>query len=296
MADPGRRLPAGARYSAGVSAGPSGLASSSRPRYATNHTAAAGDCETMCRRCLSRRALLAAPAILPWARASAAAAGDEPVEPRVRLANPPPDRLTVALTLDACPGAFDERIAAALVESAIPATIFVSGPWLPRNPGGLALLLAHRDLFGIENHGERHIPPVLGQRSIFGIPAAGDLAAVRREVAEGAIAVTAATEAASRWYRAATGYYSPSAMPAIQDLCFGIAGDSRNADGGASLPARSVADRIASATNGEIIVAHINQPDRPSGAGVVAGIRELQRRGARFLRLGQLAAADLASG
>ncbi|MFI4949398.1 MAG: polysaccharide deacetylase family protein [Alphaproteobacteria bacterium] len=212
----------------------------------------------------------------------------------MRLANPPPGRLTVALTLDACPGAFDERIASALVESGIPATIFLTELWLRRNPAGLAFLLAHRDLFGIENHGERHIPPVLGQRSIFGIPVAGDLAAVRREVTEGATSIGIATGAAPRWYRAAAGYYSPSAMPAIQELGFDIAGYSLNADGGASLPARSVADRIANATNGEVIVAHINQPGRPSGLGVVGGIRELQRRGASFLRLDQLAAANLA--
>ena len=249
----------------------------------------------MCRLCLSRRAVLAASAILPLALSRTAAAGDEPVEPRMRLANPPPGRLTVALTLDACPGAFDERIAAALVESSIPATIFASEPWLRRNPAGLAFLLAHRDLFGIENHGERHIAPVLGQRSIFGIPVAGDLSAVRREVTEGATAIATTTGMSPPWYRAATGYYSPSAIPAIEELGFAIAGYSLNADMGASLPARSVADRVAGATDGEIIVAHINQPERASGAGVVAGIRELQRRGASFLRLDQLAAANLVS-
>lgn len=248
----------------------------------------------MCRHCLSRRTLLAATAMLPLAPAWAATAGDEPVEPRVRLKNPPSDRLVVALTLDACPGAFDERIAAALIESGIPATIFVTELWLQRNPAGLALLLAHSDLFGIENHGALHIPPVLGHRTIFGIPVAGDLAAVQREVMGGATSVSTTTGAASRWYRAATGYYSPSAMSAIQDLGFGIAGYSLNADMGASLPARSVADRIVTATNGEVIVAHINQPDRPSGLGVIAGIRELQRRGASFLRLDRLAATDFA--
>ena len=249
----------------------------------------------MCRLCLSRRMLLAAPAILPLALAGAAMAGDAPVEPHMRLANPPTDRLTVALTLDACPGAFDERIASALVESTIPATIFVTGAWLRRNPAGLALLMAHRDLFGIENHGERHIPPVLGRRSIFGLPVAGDIAAVLREVTEGAASIVATTGTAPRWYRAAAGYYSPSVIPAIQDLGFSIAGYSLNGDIGASLPARHVADRIVNATNGEVIVAHINQPDRPSGAGVVAGVRELQRRGASFVRLDQLTTANLVS-
>jgi peptidoglycan/xylan/chitin deacetylase (PgdA/CDA1 family) len=237
--------------------------------------------------------MLAAAALLPLAPACAATAHDEPIEPSVRLKNPPSDRLAVALTLDACPGAFDERIAVALVESRICATIFVTELWLHRNPAGLTFLLANNDLFGIENHGALHIPPVLGRGTIFGIPVAGDLAAVQREVTGGATAVTTTTGAAPRWYRAATGYYSPSAMQAIQDLGFGIAGYSLNADGGASLPARDVTNRIAKATNGEVIVAHINQPDRPSGHGVVAGIRELQRRGASFLRLDQLATTDI---
>jgi peptidoglycan/xylan/chitin deacetylase (PgdA/CDA1 family) len=249
----------------------------------------------MCRHCLSRRTLLAASAVLPLAPACVATTAETPVEPRTRLVDPLPDRLVVAVTLDACPGAFDERIASALVENSIPATIFATGLWMRQNPAGLAFLLAHRDLFAIENHGELHIPPVLGHGRIFGIPIAGDLDTVRREVTEGAASVTTATGSAPRWYRAATGHYSPVAMTEILQLGVGIAGYSLNADAGASLPARSVAGRIANATNGDVIVAHINQPYRPSGLGVVAGIRELQRRGASFLRLDQLATTELSS-
>ena len=82
----------------------------------------------------------------------------------------PPGHVMIASTLDACRGGFDDRIAKALVESGIKATIFVTGVWLRENPIGLAFLLAHRDLFAIENHGERHIPPVLGRRRISPSP------------------------------------------------------------------------------------------------------------------------------
>ena len=211
----------------------------------------------------------------------------------MRLANAPSDRLLVALTFDACPGAFDQRIADALVAASIQATIFVTDLWMRWNPAGLAFLLAHRDLFAIENHGERHIPPVLGHGTIFGIAIAGDLPTVRHEVTAGAAAIAKASGAMPRWYRAATGFYSPSVIPDIQQLGFGIGGYSLNADAGASLPAHSVAQRIAAAASGDIIVAHINQPSRPSGAGVVPGIQALQRRGASFVRLDQLAATDL---
>jgi peptidoglycan/xylan/chitin deacetylase (PgdA/CDA1 family) len=211
----------------------------------------------------------------------------------MRLANPQPDHLVVALTLDACPGDFDMRIAEALVEGGIAATIFVTGVWLLRNPTALAYPLAHRDLFGFENHGALHIPPVVGRRRIYGIRSAGDLSAVLREVALGANAVRAATGVQPRWYRGATGRYSPSVIPEIEHLGFSIAGYSLNADAGATLPAHSVATRIANATNGDIIVAHINRPERQSGAGVVAGIRELRGRGASFRRLDQLGPTDV---
>ncbi len=78
-----------------------------------------------------RRALLA----LPWAAPAARAAAL--VEPTLHI--PPP---AVALTLDLCPGGFDERLCRGLVEAGIRATWFLTGDWLRRNPGPLALLLA----------------------------------------------------------------------------------------------------------------------------------------------------------
>jgi peptidoglycan/xylan/chitin deacetylase (PgdA/CDA1 family) len=227
------------------------------------------------------------------AEVASAATSEAPFEAHMRLAHPPSDRLTVALTFDACPGAFDERIATMLIATRTPATIFVTGLWMQRNPAALALLLANRDLFAIENHGFWHIPPVLGPGRIFAIAGAGDMATVRREVAAGADAVRAVTGVAPRWYRAATGYYSPTAMAEIRRMGFAIAGFSLNSDFGASLPAHAVAGRIATAENGAVTVAHINQPRRSSGLGVVAGVGALRKRGARFLRLDELTPADV---
>ncbi|MGG5810482.1 polysaccharide deacetylase family protein [Falsiroseomonas sp. CW058] len=216
------------------------------------------------------------------------------VEPRMRLAQRPAGELPVALTLDACGGGFDPRIAQLLVELRIPATIFATELWLRRNAAALALLAAHPALFGIENHGAQHIPPVLGHRSVFGLQAAGDIEAVRREVRQGAAAIEAATGTAPRWYRGATACYSAAALPEIARMGFGIAGYSLNGDAGASLPAAAAAARIASARAGDVILAHVNHPDRAAGAGVAAGLRDLHRRGARFLRLDRLGPADLA--
>jgi len=215
--------------------------------------------------------------------------GGAPVEPHMRLASPEPGGLTVALTFDGCPGGFDDRIASALAAACIPATLFLTDVWMRRNPAGLAFFLAHRDLFAIQNHGARHIPPILGSGTLYGLPVAGDLATVRQEVQGGADAIQAATGTAPRWYRAAAARYSPAVLPVIRDMGFAIAGFSLAADLGASLPAHAVEARIAAASNGDVVLAHINQPHRPSGAGVVAGVLALQRRGARFVQLDQTA-------
>ncbi|WP_211875040.1 polysaccharide deacetylase family protein [Plastoroseomonas arctica] len=210
------------------------------------------------------------------------------VEPRMRLRAVPADRLTVAITLDACGGAFDSRIAQALVEAGIPATLFVTGTWLAQNPAAFAMLLARPDLFGFENHGARHIPAVLGAGRVFNLAVAGRVEAVEREVMEGAAAVVAVGGAAPRWYRGATGRYSPGALAEIARLGFVVAGYSLNGDDGAGLAPERVARRIAAAPTGSVLLAHINHPERPCGAGVAAGILALRARGATFVRLDQL--------
>jgi peptidoglycan/xylan/chitin deacetylase (PgdA/CDA1 family) len=246
----------------------------------------------MCFRCsppiLSRRRL-GAVALAALAAGPAAASANALVEPALHLTRMDSEPPAVALTFDACPGAFDERIAHALIEHGIPATIFVTALWLARNRTGLALLLSHQDLFTLENHGARHIPAVLGDRTIYGLRSAGTLDAIRREVEEGAAAVTAASGVAPRWYRDATGLYSPDAITAIEHMGFAIAGYAVNSDAGASLPARTVAARIAAAPSGSVIIGHINQPTRPSGAGIVEGVLALKRQGMAFVRLEEAA-------
>ena len=213
---------------------------------------------------------------------AAASAGQDSVEPRLRLR---PGLSAVALTLDACSGGFDERIATMLVDQGIPATIFVTGIWLRQNPSGLAFLLAHRDLFDLQNHGARHIPAIIGGGTIYGLPCARDLEAVKREALDGDNLLAVASGGHARWYRCAAARYSPTAIPAIEELGFAVAGYSLSADAGASLPASVVTARIARAQPGDVIIGHINHPERSSGAGIVAGVVALRRLGMAFVPL-----------
>ncbi len=195
------------------------------------------------------------------------------------------DQAHVALTLDACMGGFDRRIADMLIAKRIPATIFATSRWIRHNPEGLALLLAHKDLFEIEDHGAEHIPAVLGYVTVFGLQSAGTKDAVLAEVDGGAQSIREATGLTPLWYRDATALYTPSLLSDITSHGFKVAGFSLNADFGASLPAQSVAQRIKAAKGGDVIIAHINQPTRSSGAGVVQGVLDLAARGVRFIRL-----------
>lgn len=212
--------------------------------------------------------------------ASPALAGD--IEPRMTL--PAGDR-GVALTFDACSGAVDDRILDELISDRVPATLFVTHRWLKRNAAAAARLFAHADLFEIENHGENHVPAITDRPTVFGLPTAGSLAAVSQEVTGGAAAVTAVFGRAPVWYRDASARYSRDAVHLIDDLGYRIAGYSLNADVGASLPAAEVSRRIRAAKPGDVIIAHINHPERPAGAGVAEAIKALVARGVRFERL-----------
>lgn len=200
----------------------------------------------------------------------------------------------VALTLDACSGRYDQALIDFLVEHRIPATLFVTKRWLDRNAQAMAALKAHLDLFDIENHGEKHIPPVIGKdREVYDIPGHADVAHLRREVLEGARAVEGATGVAPRWYRGATGVYDLRAIEEIHRMGFRIAGFSVNADDGASLSKAGVVKRLRRTKGGDVIIAHMNKPDSDTAEGLSAGLRDLLARGFVFVRLDQVELSEL---
>jgi peptidoglycan/xylan/chitin deacetylase (PgdA/CDA1 family) len=229
-----------------------------------------------------RRAALAAAVLMGLADPVFAASLIEPHMHIVPRENAP----QVALTLDACMGATDMRILNALVANEIPATIFATTRWIKRNPDAVKLLVAHPDLFEIEDHGAQHVPAVIGTERPYGIAPAGTAAAVTAEVTGGAQTVKAATGIKPRWFRGATALYTPDALALIESLGFQVGAFSLNGDLGASASAKAAAARIEGAKSGDVIIAHVNQPTRPAGEGVVEGVLALKAKGFEFVRLG----------
>ncbi|QND54151.1 polysaccharide deacetylase family protein [Phyllobacterium sp. 628] len=226
-------------------------------------------------------------ALLLVAPAKLVAAGEHApfVEPKLYVAKGGPAAPQVALTLDACMGQTDLRILDTLVQNRIPATIFVTARWLRKNAEALAIMKAHPDLFELENHGLNHVPAIDNQPTMFGLKTAGTEAAIRTEIQGGVDAMVTASIAKPVWYRDATARYSDNAIRLIHDMGYRVAGYSLNADMGASLMAGQVEKRISAAKDGDVIIAHINQPSRAAGAGVAKGILALQQKGFRFVRL-----------
>nr|WP_295987743.1 polysaccharide deacetylase family protein [uncultured Agrobacterium sp.] len=216
---------------------------------------------------------------------SAAFAGTGLVEPTLKMTPQHDGKVRVAMTLDACMGKTDHRILDTLVKERIPATIFVTARWLKHNGEALAVLMAHPDLFEIENHGENHVPAVDRPVSIYGIAAAGSEAAVEQEVEGGRRAIVAATGLQPQWFRGATAKYTRSSMATINRLGMRVAGYFVNGDGGSLLGAAMTAKHIASARDGDVIISHINQPTHEAGEGVVKGLLALKARGVIFARL-----------
>ncbi|MGL4574146.1 MAG: polysaccharide deacetylase family protein [Burkholderiaceae bacterium] len=233
----------------------------------------------MIRHFFSRMALL-------FALSATTATHAGPLELHQRLANPAPG--AVALTLDACGGAYDKTLIDFLVKQQIPATIFATQRWIKQNPQGVADLRAHPQLFQIENHGARHVPAVLGEgRHVFGIAGAGNLDGLRREVQGGADAVAQAFGRKPLWYRGATALYDREAIAEIQRMGFMLAGFSINADVGATLGKQAVLARLGKAQAGDVIIAHMNHPASHTAEALMEALPQLQARGLKFVKLGE---------
>jgi peptidoglycan/xylan/chitin deacetylase (PgdA/CDA1 family) len=195
----------------------------------------------------------------------------------------------IALTLDACSGQYDSDLINFLIQNRIPATIFATKKWLDHNPFGLSVIKAHLDLFDVEDHGEKHIPAVIGaDRKIYGISGEPDVIHLRREVIEGARAVEKATGIAPHWYRDATAEYDAQSIKEIGKLGYKIAGFSVNADHGATSKKVTIEKRLEHVKAGDVIIAHMNKPASDTAEGLAVGLAYLLKAGFVFVRLDQV--------
>ena len=204
---------------------------------------------------------------------------------RTRLAT---DEKVIALTLDACGSArgkgVDARLMDFLIGERIPATLFINARWIDANPE-LFRQLAANPLFEIANHGLRHKPASVSGRSIYGIEGTKDAGELVEEIELNARKIEAITGVRPKLYRSGTAYYDELAVEIAHALRHEVAGFSVLGDAGATFTTAQVKAALLGSAAGDVVLCHMNHPESGTGAGIVAAVPELKRRGFAFVRM-----------
>ncbi|MFA7061885.1 MAG: polysaccharide deacetylase family protein [Pedobacter sp.] len=194
----------------------------------------------------------------------------------------------MALTLDACGNAkgngVDARLMNFLAREKIPATLFINARWIDANPE-LFRRLAANPLFEIANHGMWHKPASTSGRSIYGIVSTKDAKELVDEIELNARKIEAITGKRPRLYRSGTAFYDEVAVEIAIVLGHQVAGFSILGDAGATFSSKQVTAALLKAVPGDIALLHMNHPESGTGAGIMAAVPELKRRGFRFVRM-----------
>ena len=88
-------------------------------------------------------------------------------------------------------------------------------------------------------------------------------------------------------YRSGTAYYDPACIAIIDALGYRAVNFSVLGDKGASYTADEVKEAFLSAGPGDIIIAHMNHPEKETAEGVIAAVPELRKRGYTFVKLAE---------
>lgn len=204
---------------------------------------------------------------------------------RTRLAT---EEKVIALTLDACGSpkgkGVDSRLMDFLEREGIPATLFINARWIDANPE-LFKRLAANPLFEIANHGLRHKPASVVGRSVYGINGTRDVGELVEEIELNARKIEAISGKRPKLYRSGTAYYDEVAAEISRSLGHEVAGYTVLGDAGATFSAAQVKTALLGAAPGDIVLCHMNHPESGTGAGIIAAVPELKRRGFSFVRM-----------
>jgi peptidoglycan/xylan/chitin deacetylase (PgdA/CDA1 family) len=130
-----------------------------------------------------------------------------------------------------------------------------------------------------------HKPCSVNGRSIYGIQGTSGPAEIRSEVEGNAEKIRRLTGRRPRFYRSGTAYYDEKAVAVVERLGYNCVGFSVLGDKGASYSRGQVKEAFLSARPGDIIIAHMNHPEKETAEGVMDALELLKKRGLRFVRI-----------
>ncbi|WP_332630870.1 polysaccharide deacetylase family protein [Halalkalibacter flavus] len=198
------------------------------------------------------------------------------------------DEKVIALTFDACGGPYGNGYDASLIdflrEEKIPATLFINERWIVEHEE-LFLELAHDPLFQIENHGTSHVPLSVTGNSAWGIKGTESPKEVREEVLGNQETIRLLTGQAPTLFRSGTAFYDEVAVEIVNDLGLQVVNFDILGDAGATFSAREVHEAMMKATNGSIVLLHMNQPESGTAKGVQLAVMDLREQGYEFVTL-----------
>ena len=205
----------------------------------------------------------------------------------VRYLDYRPVEKKLALTLDACGSdhdGYDRELIDYLVAENIPATLFVNARWIDKNPGTFKSL-AGNPLFDIQNHGLHHLPASVNGRSAYGLPGTATIGALVEEVEAGRLKIARLTGVDTTYFRSGTAYYDEIAVKVIHRLGQKIAGFSVLGDAGTTYTAEQIEQTLALIQANDIVIAHMNHPERQTAEGLIPALGKLKGQGFSFVTL-----------
>lgn len=211
-----------------------------------------------------------------------------PPPPAVVLTHLSNSGKTLYLTFDLCGGPggdrFDTNLAGFLEQERIPASIFLTEIWARSNQAALRRLTANSN-FRLENHGSRHRCVSSNGIGVYGLPATQNPAEIAEELDGASHLISRETGRSPRWFRPAGLGIDAMGLEAVRARGMGTAGCAVAFDEGATAGVDRMARIAGTAKGGDIILTHLNHPEKPVAKGFSRAWSNWVRQGFTFAAL-----------
>lgn len=193
----------------------------------------------------------------------------------------------IALTLDLCGGATDGcdyRYINFFEKENIPVTLFVTKKWILKHPDDFAYLCS-KTLFDIQNHGLLHRPCSINGNSVYNIQGTKNASEIKEEVDDNAQFIAQYIGRKPRLYRSGTAYYDELAVAMVNKLGYEVIGFSVLGDKGGTASQTETEKAVSQAQAGDIVILHMNRPEKLCALGAIAAIKDLRNQGFSFVKV-----------
>jgi len=179
----------------------------------------------------------------------------------------------------------DEELLDLLAKENIPATVFVSGKWLDKNPAA-ARKLAQNPVFEIANLGLEAKSCSVNGESASGIPATKNAEEVFAEIEMNARKIESLTGMLPRFFRAGAAFYDDVAVRIARALGYEVVGSNITVEQTAGRASHNLNGFLLTASAGSIAAIPLESPAPGMAGNLKQAVSKLRAKGFQFVRLG----------